>query len=163
MCVIGFASGWPNKPIFHSTSFAGSFSFQLSVFLRHHQILFLCKTMNVLFWAVLFLGLKRELVVFLFPYTLKRKYSILDTQTFVSSNIKNNNKINHKRGIKTTAGTCSQGCRFQILKWKGWWRREMMMWSESIMWKKMKDFWRESHSLKQGSGFWPLEFSQKLE
>lgn len=44
--------------------------------------------MNVLSQAVLFLGLKRELGVLLFPYTLKRKYYILDTQTFVSSNKK---------------------------------------------------------------------------
>ena len=44
--------------------------------------------MNVLSQAVLFLGLKRELGVLLFPFTLKRKYYILDTQTFVSSNKK---------------------------------------------------------------------------
>jgi hypothetical protein len=44
--------------------------------------------MNVLFWAVLFLGLKRELRVFLFSYILKGKYYILETYTFVSSNMK---------------------------------------------------------------------------
>lgn len=44
--------------------------------------------MNVLFWAVLFLGLKTELGGFLFPYTLKKKRHILDTQNFVSRNIK---------------------------------------------------------------------------
>ena len=35
-----------------------------------------------------FLGLNRELGFFLFPYTLKRKYYIVDTQTLESSNIK---------------------------------------------------------------------------
>lgn len=108
-------------------------------------------------------GAEKRAGSFLVFLHIKKKIHILDTQTSVSSNIKKNHKINHRRGIKATSGTFSQRCCLQILEWKGWFLSEMIMRNQSPVWKKMENFWRELDSLKQESGFWPLEFSQKLE
>lgn len=119
MCVIGLASGRPKTNLFF-IPFLCSLIFIPELCIPQT----LSNTFSFVKQWLHYSGLhifrsEKRVRVFLFPDTLeKKKYYTLSIQNSMSSNIKNNSKINHRIEIKATSGTHFRGVVCRLLNGK---------------------------------------------
>ena len=141
MCMIGLASEWPPESCF-SFHFLHGLIFILTLGIPQTPANTLPLWNNgCIILGCAFSRAEKRAWGFSCFLTHSREKTILNTQTFVSRHIKNNHKINHKRGIKaTSSGSRPQWCRVQIHKRKGWLLSEMVMWNKSSIWKRRENW-----------------------